>query len=208
MGPSLSLVTFLCFKIDELLQPWQLVWLRLWRYLCNYFAHYERPRIAFLIFQFLISVPYSPYFPHLFGYIEKAKTIPKSVLILSYEEMKENPVREVERIAQFLNLSLQPDELEEVAQLTSFQSMKANPATNYEHWDSLGLRDKKETVFMRKGNEGHSSQRHSKTATLQSELLFWVVFDHFWSEQHFRGSWVISKNWVKPKTNTTCKHTR
>ena len=126
-----------------------------------------------------ISVPYSPYFPHLFGYIEKAKTIPKSVLILSYEEMKENPVREVERIAQFLNLSLQPDELEEVAQLTSFQSMKANPATNYEHWDSLGLRDKKETVFMRKGNEGHSSQRHSKTATLQSELLFGVVFDHF-----------------------------
>ncbi len=109
-----------------------------------------------IVSNFPISVPYSPYFPHLFGYIEKAKTNPKSVLILSYEEMKENPVREVERIAQFLNLSLQPDELEEIAQLTSFQSMKSNPATNYEHWDSLGLRDKSETTFMRKGNYGQA----------------------------------------------------
>lgn len=54
-----------------------------------------------------ISAPYTPYLPHLFGYFDAAKKHPKSVLVLCYEDMKENPVREVEKIAQFLNLCLQ-----------------------------------------------------------------------------------------------------
>ena len=29
--------------------------------------------------------------------------------------------------------------------------MKKNPSTNYKHWDKYGLRDPKESEFMRKG---------------------------------------------------------
>jgi hypothetical protein len=62
---------------------------------------------VFLYVFLSISAPYTPYLPHLFGYFDAAKKHPKSVLVLCYEDMKENPVREVEKIAQFLNLSLQ-----------------------------------------------------------------------------------------------------
>jgi hypothetical protein len=56
--------------------------------------------------------------------------------------MKLNPVKEIERIGKFLNLDLQPEEIEQVCRMTSFESMSKNPTTNYQHWDTLGLRDK------------------------------------------------------------------
>ena len=97
------------------------------------------------------SVFYSPYFPHLFGYFDKSKQFPKTVLVLCYEDLKQDPVGEIEKVAKFLGLELQQEELERVAEITSFNSMKENPRTNYQHWDNLGLRDKNETTFMRKG---------------------------------------------------------
>lgn len=66
--------------------------------------------------------------------------------------MKQNPAEQIQSIAKFLGLELQPEEVEQLTAITSFDSMKANPTTNYQHWDSLGLRDKNETNFMRKGS--------------------------------------------------------
>ena len=66
--------------------------------------------------------------------------------------MKQNPAEQILSIAKFLGLELQPEEVEQLTAITSFDSMKANPTTNYQHWDSLGLRDKNETNFMRKGS--------------------------------------------------------
>ena len=57
-----------------------------------------------------IHVRYSDVVNKLWAQIENQQ-------IICYEDMKENPVKEVERIATFLNLSLQPDELEKVAQV-------------------------------------------------------------------------------------------
>ena len=41
-----------------------------------------------------------------------------------------------------------------IAQETTFEKMKANPTTNYKHWDTYGLRNTKESEFMRKGQVG------------------------------------------------------
>jgi len=37
---------------------------------------------------------------------------------------------------------------------TKFDKMAENPSVNYEHWNDLGLRNKKEARFMRKGKVG------------------------------------------------------
>ncbi len=52
--------------------------------------------------------------------------------------------------------------------------MQTNPAANYEWWDALGLRDKSETKFLRKGPGTRVVSRGSEIAlgvghvTLQS----------------------------------------
>ncbi len=94
---------------------------------------------------------YSPYFPHLFGYIDQAAKA-KNILILCYEDMIENPIREVSKVAKFLGIELTDKELEDIVACTSFESMKINPTTNYNQWDAFGIRDKSESSFMRKGN--------------------------------------------------------
>ena len=39
-----------------------------------------------------------------------------------------------------------------IAEHCAFNAMQSNPAANYSWWDSLGLRDKNETTFLRKGS--------------------------------------------------------
>ena len=78
--------------------------------------------------------------------------------------MKENPFREIEKIAKFLDVTVDEKEVFEIAERTSFQAMKANPSTNYKHWDDFGLRNKRaKTEFLRKGivgdHENHFTQQ-------------------------------------------------
>jgi len=51
-------------------------------------------------------------------------------------------------------VSVTREEASKIAEHTSFQQMSKNPAVNYSHWDELGLRNKNETPFMRKGKVG------------------------------------------------------
>ena len=108
--------------------------------------------------------PYSPYFPHLNDYIRLSKEKPDQYLTVCYEDMKENPFREIEKIAKFLDVTVDEKEVFEIAERTSFQAMKANPSTNYKHWDDFGLRNKRaKTEFLRKGivgdHENHFTQQ-------------------------------------------------
>ena len=99
----------------------------------------------------LIPVPYSPYFNHLKGYIDNSADNNK-IHIVSFEDMKEDPAATVTTIAKFLKVDVTESEVAHVVALTSFDAMKANSRANYEHWDDLGLRNKKEEPFMRKGS--------------------------------------------------------
>ena len=58
------------------------------------------------------------------------------LLILSYEEMKEDPHQVILKIANFLNVKLSQKEAEAIKLMTSFEQMKKNPKVNYEHWDT------------------------------------------------------------------------
>lgn len=55
------------------------------------------------------------------------------------------------KIAKFLNIELEEDKLDDIVAKTSFESMRSNPRTNYEHWNDYGLKVRGEANFMRKG---------------------------------------------------------
>jgi len=65
--------------------------------------------------------------------------------------MHKDPEGSIRIIAKFLDCSLTDDQVSLIAEHTHFDRMAKNPSVNYSHWDDLGLRDKKESVFMRQG---------------------------------------------------------
>ena len=105
----------------------------------------------FAWFMMFNEAPYTPYFGHINGYMQASKSRPQQFLAVSYEDMKQNPEKVIEQIANFLKIPLSADLKAEVVKKSSFDSMKANPTTNYEHWEKWGLKKPGEADFMRKG---------------------------------------------------------
>lgn len=100
------------------------------------------------------KIPYSPYFPHLSNYMKRAQEDSKSCLVVCYEDMKVDPESVIRKIANFLSIDLSEDDVDRIAEETSFAAMAKNKTTNYDHWDVYGLRNPKESKFMRKGQVG------------------------------------------------------
>lgn len=120
----------------------------------------------------LNKVPYGPYFDHLNNYLTAAQNQPKKVLTVSYEDMKKDPEKVIQDIANFLKVPLTEERKITVAAETTFDAMKLNASTNYKHWDKYGLRNPGETEFMRKGEVGdHKNHFDSDMDKLVSE---WV----------------------------------
>ena len=86
--------------------------------------------------------------------------------------MKANPQKVIQEIATFLDIQVTPDQLEAIAEATSFEAMKANPSTNYSHWDQYGLRVPNECQFMRKGQVG--DYKNHLDSQMQTNIDDWV----------------------------------
>lgn len=57
----------------------------------------------------------------------------------------------IRKICTFLEKDLSDEEVDDIAEHCSFRNMSSNPSVNYQHWDDLGIRNKNEARFFRKG---------------------------------------------------------
>ncbi|NWJ01276.1 ST1B1 Sulfotransferase, partial [Crypturellus undulatus] len=96
------------------------------------------------------KVAYGSWHDHVKGYWERRKEYP--ILYLFYEDMKEDPRREIGKVARFLQKELSPAALDTIAHHTSFESMRDNPTTNYTLVPA-DLMDHGASPFMRKGEQ-------------------------------------------------------
>ncbi|XP_035259944.1 sulfotransferase 1C1-like isoform X2 [Anguilla anguilla] len=109
------------------------------------------------------DVGWGSWYDHVKGYWENREK--RNILYLFYEDMKENPQRAVERIKQYLDLSVTDDVIARIVEHTSFKVMKDNPMTNYT-FIPKSILDHSISPFMRKGEVGdwvnHFSASHLK----------------------------------------------
>ncbi|NWR71360.1 ST1C1 Sulfotransferase, partial [Centropus unirufus] len=75
------------------------------------------------------------------------------ILYLFYEDMKENPKREIQKILKFLEKDVSQEVLNKILHNTSFEIMKENPMANYTA-EFRGIMDHSISPFMRKGTVG------------------------------------------------------
>lgn len=96
------------------------------------------------------NVAYGSWFEHTRAWLSMRER--ENFLLLKYEDMKKDPRRTIEKICDFLEKKLEPDELDMVLKYSSFQAMKENNMTNFSIINSdvipSGLK------LMRKGTTG------------------------------------------------------
>lgn len=97
------------------------------------------------------EVSYGSWYQHVKEWWELSRTHP--VLYLFYEDMKENPKREIQKILTFLGRSLPEKTVDTIVQQTSFKEMKKNSMANYDNLP-LDIMDQSISPFMRKGIAG------------------------------------------------------
>ncbi|KAM6166882.1 LOW QUALITY PROTEIN: sulfotransferase 1A1-like [Erethizon dorsatum] len=97
------------------------------------------------------EVSYGSWYQHVQEWWELCHTHP--ILYLFYEDMKENPKKELQKILEFVGCSLPEETMDLIIQLTSFKEMKRNPMVNYTTIPPE-LMDHTVSPFMRKGIMG------------------------------------------------------
>ena len=95
-----------------------------------------------------------------------------NVLFLKFEDMKQEPLAAIERIATFLGYaSLSQDVLRTIAEKTSFDKMRDNDTVNYS-WRSKTYRDPKALPFMREGAIGDWKTQFSTEDSQHLDKLY------------------------------------
>ena len=94
------------------------------------------------------------------------------MLVLQYEQMKENAPREIRRIARFIGLKCSEDEVERVARLTHFDQMKKDDTCNYS-------RRLKHNHFIRSGKVGGWKEVMSDQQAGELEQIEEGVYERF-----------------------------
>jgi hypothetical protein len=98
------------------------------------------------------QVFYGPYWVHVGEFWDHRKD--NNIHFIQYEELHMDPEKVIRQVAEFLGRTLTDQQVADIVSQSSFKSMKDNPTVNYSWWDSLGLRRKEESEFLRKGVVG------------------------------------------------------
>ncbi|XP_022245995.1 sulfotransferase family cytosolic 1B member 1-like isoform X2 [Limulus polyphemus] len=94
---------------------------------------------------------YGSWFDHVLSYWKFHQQHPEKVLFISYEELKMDLERMIERIANFLDRPLHPEAIKNIAHHCSFDQMKNNNMVNREQLPVTDFFNMSHTKFMRKG---------------------------------------------------------
>ncbi|XP_069100109.1 sulfotransferase 1C1-like isoform X1 [Pleurodeles waltl] len=97
------------------------------------------------------EVPWGSWYDHVKGWWNAKDR--QRILFIFYEDLKEDPKREIQKVLQFLGKDLGDAVLEKIIHHTSFQEMKNNPMTNYSSIPSF-IFDHSISPFLRKGTIG------------------------------------------------------
>ncbi|XP_026371500.1 sulfotransferase 1A1 [Ursus arctos] len=97
------------------------------------------------------EVSYGSWYQHVQEWWELSHTHP--VLYLFYEDMKENPKREIQKILKFVGRSLPEETVDLIVKHSSFSEMKNNAMANYSTLPH-DVMDHSISAFMRKGMSG------------------------------------------------------
>ncbi|XP_038618986.1 sulfotransferase 1A1-like [Tachyglossus aculeatus] len=97
------------------------------------------------------QVCYGSWYRHVQEWWELRKQQP--VLYLFYEDLKEDPKREIRKIMEFVERPLSEEILDRIVRETSFKNMKENPMANFSSLPSY-IMDHEVSPFMRKGIAG------------------------------------------------------
>ncbi|EPQ17504.1 Sulfotransferase 1A1 [Myotis brandtii] len=97
------------------------------------------------------EVSYGSWYQHVREWWELRHTHP--VLYLFYEDMQENPKREIRKILEFVGRTLSEETVDHIVWHTSFKEMKKNPMANYSTLP-VEIMDHNISAFMRKGITG------------------------------------------------------
>ncbi|XP_047673816.1 sulfotransferase 1C1-like isoform X2 [Tachysurus fulvidraco] len=97
------------------------------------------------------KLAWGSWYDHVKGYWKEKEK--RNILYLFYEDMKENPRREIVKIMGYLDLSLSDAIIDKIVKLTSFKVMKDNPMANYSFMPKE-MYDQSISTFMRKGEVG------------------------------------------------------
>ncbi|XP_068896625.1 luciferin sulfotransferase-like [Tenebrio molitor] len=98
------------------------------------------------------KAPYSPYWNHVLSYWQMRHN--PNILFLRYEEMKSDLGGVIRRVSQFLHKSLTDEQIKILSHHLDFESMKKNPAVNYEAFYEPLRKLRPEGRFIRKGTVG------------------------------------------------------
>lgn len=119
------------------------------------------------------KIAWGSWFEHVQGWWEAKDRHP--ILYLFYEDIKEDPTREILKVAHFLNFELPDPILEKIIEHTKFETMKDNPMANYLTLPDFVM-NQALSPFMRKGVVGNWKEhftvaQNEKIDELSSQLL-------------------------------------
>lgn len=117
------------------------------------YYHYILPSIeekwTFAEFIEMFNSPYGRWSGHVTSWVVSEKLVGSSFILLRYEDLLMNPLAELKKLAEFMNISATGEQFESAISNSSFESMK-----NIESNKGRKFFNVDKTTFMRKGQAG------------------------------------------------------